>query len=545
MVLAPRIRSIVRYGSLALILAVGIWVLRPPPTVETPAETSESGTQPPPEHVRFVIKVAPGNSYLPGTQPFGMDLTIRGLTDVIARFQKHFPDTRIEILNVPGVREYLVTQLSGGQAPDIINVNVEDVWTDVQKGWYVPLDSFLEAPNPFVVAKGDASLPGAQQWWDMFSNQAISRGKAAPDGRNYCITYDMIETGIYYNKTIFAKLGLSIPRTWEEFEDGMQRLKDAGYIPLLMGLWTYNDWCTDLFFDQLYHGILPGIDLVQDPVREQYLHGYLDWDEITFLFRKGFFHPDDPRYRDLWRIMRRLKDFTNKDMVGTDQLREFVTGNAAMLWSVSAIAYRLASDPKLGFDWGVFYLPPFTKATSPYASGTPMCVIGGSGTQLEVTCSAIKDTDPSLSMTERMEKSERLKRVIAFLQFMCLPENYELIVNEYPCLLPNIRGVKALPVLQPFAEILKRRYTTTKWVYTFDLRFNEIQMRMLALYLTDGIGLDEFLRWQENNIRAATKQVLKRKHVDLKTMEARWRELAPLRATMKGLPPETRGESAR
>ena len=169
-----------------------------------------------------------------------------------------------------------------------------------------------------------------------------------------------------------------------------------------------------------------------------------------------------------------------------------------------------------------------------------MCVIGGSGTQLEVTCSALADTDPGLPMEQRVDQSERLQRVISFLQFMCLPVNYARIVNEYPCMLPNIRGVDALPILQPFADILDRRYTTTKWVYTFDLRFNEIQMRMLALYLTDGIDLDEFLRWQENNIRAATDNLVSRKPVDRKELEARWQALAPLRANMPDLPPEPR-----
>jgi len=80
-----------------------------------------------------------------------------------------------------------------------------------------PLDVFLEAPNPFVVEKGDPALPGAKQWWDMFIYQAISRGKAAPDNRNYCLTFDMIETGIFYNKTLFAQLGLKPPETWGEF----------------------------------------------------------------------------------------------------------------------------------------------------------------------------------------------------------------------------------------------------------------------------------------------------------------------------------------
>jgi hypothetical protein len=158
-----------------------------------------------------------------------------------------------------------------------------------------------------------------------------------------------------------------------------------------------------------------------------------------------------------------------------------------------------------------------------------MCVIGGAGTQYEVSNSAYGDTgDP--------ETSERLKRVIALLQFLMVPENYERVVNEYPSMLPNVIGVPVLPAVQPFADILERRYTTTKWVYTFDLKFNDIQALMLELYLYDGIGLEEFMRWQVDNVRTATRNLQLRKPLDLTRLEARWNELAPLRAGMEGLP---------
>jgi hypothetical protein len=234
--------------------------------------------------------------------------------------------------------------------------------------------------------------------------------------------------------------------------------------------------------------------------------------------------------------MHALKYYTNRDLHSTDLTREFVTQHAAMLWSMPNLSYRFQADPHLGFEWGVFYLPPFTRKTSPHASGVPMCVIGGSGTQYSVTNSALRDTDPSLPLEARIARSERLKRVIAFLQFLCIPAQYERIVNEYPAEIPNIRGVKPLPLLQPFCEILERSYTDTKWIYTFDLRFSEIQTRMLGLYLTDGISFDEFLEWEEKNILSACRNLELRKNIDMASLERAWDSLAPLRAAMTGLP---------
>ena len=526
------LRTIWRYGSLAAVLVLGGYLLLPPSGAGRAAgQSAAAGAK-----AKYVLKFAPGWNYLPGSRPGGIGEPLEGLKTVIARFESENRDTHIEVLNVPGVREYLVTQLSSGAAPDIVNVNVENVWVDVQKDWYVPLDTFLERPNQFV----KPGLPGSRQWWDMFRYQAISRGKAAPNGKNYCLSLDMVETGIFYNKTLFDKLSLVPPQTWEQFIDVLSRVQAEGKIPLLMSLGAFSDWAKDLIFDQLYYDLLPGIDLKKDPKREGYLQGYLDPAELVFLHRKGFFTPSDPRYVQLWKIMRQLKRYTNDNMTSMDLTREFVTQRGAMLWASSPLTHRLSADTKLGFEWGVFYLPQFTKKTAKYASGKPMCVIGGVASQFEVTCSAVGDTSAKLPMAERMARSERLKRVIAFLQFLCVPANTRTVVNEYACFLPNIVGVEPLGPLKPFAEILKRRYTTTKWVFSFGLRFRFIQDRMLSLYLVDGIDLDEFIDWQEKNVASAAANFVRRKKPDMAALAAEWKRRAPARAKMIDLPPAAR-----
>lgn len=531
--------SAIKHVSLIAILFTAAYFLLP--SSDTADDTSAADTMQPESQsrdVKFLLKISPGNAFLPDSTPFGVVKPLQGFKRLVRAFEARHPDTRIEIVNVPIVREYLVTQLSSGAAPDVVVVNVEDVWVDVQKGWYVPLDSFLEAPNPFVVEKNQPDLPGSVQWWDMFKYQAISRGKAAPNGKNYCLSMTMVETGILYNKTMFKRLGLEPPEDWDQFLRILQKCRAEEITPLLMDLGSFSDWAKDLIFDQLYYDLLPGIDLKRDAEREAYLQGYLDPEELVFLHGKGFFTRQDPRYVQVWQIMRDLREYVNKDISSTDLTREFVTQRAAMLWSGSWLTGRLTMDRKLGFEWGVFYLPRFTKNTSQYASGEPMCVIGGSASQYEVTNSALSDTDPSLPIEERMAKSERLKRVIAFLQFYCLPENSEMVVNEFPCHLPNIVGVEPLPVLDPFAEILERRYTTTKWLFSFDLRYSYINNRMLAMYLADGIDLDEFMDWQVKNIAAASRNLLRRKNPDMDALEAEWLRLAPVRAGMKDLPPE-------
>ncbi len=450
---------------------------------------------------------------------------LEGLTKVKEAFEKLYPDTRIEYSEAPvGSREYLVTQLAAEQAPEIINVNVEDVWQDVQKGWYVGLDPYLIAPNPFI-PKGK---PGSVQWWDQFKYQSISRGKGAPDGKMYCLSYDMVETGIFYNKNIFKKLGLAVPKSWPEFLTIQETIRKAGIIPMLAGSGEIADWGMDLVFDQMYDDILPGIDVIKDPVREVYLDGYLDWDEISFLFRKGFFTKKDLRFVQTFRELKNWRKYFQKNM-NSDVTKMFVAQQGAMWWTASASVNRLVFDKEVKFDWGVFYLPSMPRSYNKYANGHDQVVIGGSGTQLEVTNSAFNDTG-------KPETSEKLKRTIAFLQFMCTPENSNIVVNEMLAFLPNIVGVAPKQELAIFHEFLMKKYTTTKWLFTFDLRFNEIYRRMLDLYLNDGISEPEFMEWMESNVRTASDTVIRRKQLDLSPMEKTWQSLSAARSKMVDLP---------
>ena len=456
---------------------------------------------------------------------------LKGLNEVAAAFRKVYPDTAIEFVDVPQTREYLVTQLMGEQAPDIININVEDVWQDVQKGWYVPLDKYLEAPNPY--------LPGNKQWWDQFKYQAISRGKAAPDGKMYCITLDMIETGIFYNKDIFKRLGISPPTDWVDFlamQEKISKAKGADgkpLTPMLVDQGALADWGVDLFFDQLYREIRPAIDLKKDPKRDAYMKGYLDWDEIAFLYKKGFFSKNDPRWREVFRLLKDWRRYFVKDFGATNMERNFITQKGAMYWSSSFTVNKLSRDPNLGFEWDVFYLPAMPRSFNRYANSYPMCVIGEAATQYSVTNSAINDTGSA-------DTSEKLKRVVAFLQFMCLPENTDKVVNEMVALMPNILGVKTHPELHRFQEILERDYAMSKWMFTFDLRFNEIWTRMLFLYLQSGITEDEFMEWVDKNIGLASETIIRRKKLDLAPFEAKWQQTTPIRQQMEDLPSEAR-----
>lgn len=518
---------------LNIILLLSVWALWPSaskdPETEKGAKMKAPAIKAPAAGKKYVLRIAPGPFYMPGTMPGNVGDPLEGFDKVAREFEKLFPDTQIEYVNVPNtLREWLVTQLGSGTAPDILNVNVEDVWQDVQKGWYVPFDDYLNKPNPFV----KPGAPGSQKWWDVFKFQTISRGKSGPDDRMYCVVMDMVETGIYYNKDIFDKLGLKPPNDWAEFLALQQKLKDAGYIPMLCSISALADWANDIIFDQLYIDEIPGIDVKTDTAeRAAFLKHYMDWDEISFLYEKGFFTRKDPRFVEVFKVMKAWRKYMNADLSGTDLMKSFITQEGAMLWDGSWSVQKLTKDPDINFRWGMFYLPPIPRSYCRFAPEKPhpACYIGEAASQFSITSMAFRDTGSSAT-------SERLKRCVAFLQFLTTPEQTNTVVNECLAFMPNVVGVPTHKELLPFEANLSHDYTSTKWLFTFDLRFSEILQRMLELYLNDGMTQDDFLQWMEKNLDTASKNVIQRKKIDVSEFEKRWTELAPLRKTMEGLP---------
>jgi raffinose/stachyose/melibiose transport system substrate-binding protein len=51
--------------------------------------------------------------------------------------------------------------------------------------------------------------------------------------------------GVYYNRKIYEELGLSVPKTWDEFMANNAKVKEAGKVPVAT---TFGDtWTSQLF----------------------------------------------------------------------------------------------------------------------------------------------------------------------------------------------------------------------------------------------------------------------------------------------------------
>lgn len=84
--------------------------------------------------------------------------------------------------------------------------------------------------------------------WDnnnLHQDFASTRSSMSVDGKQYGVPATYYQWGMYYNADIFNELGLSEPRTWEEFMSVNETIKNAGYTPITIGtrfLWTTAGW---------------------------------------------------------------------------------------------------------------------------------------------------------------------------------------------------------------------------------------------------------------------------------------------------------------
>ncbi len=470
---------------------------------ETAAESQADTTNTNDNAIRIDLNV-----YTPGTIPQGIGDRNKVALDIAREWEERHPGRRIrfqQLINTgSGEGEWLKTQLLGGIAPEIINQNAEIAWQDVDKGWYVPLDEYLERPTPYA--------EGNPRWLDTFANQALVGAKRAPDGKLYCISIDIVETGMFYNKDLLERAGVEkVPETWEEMYAAFEKIEKIDKIPMTAVMNLASDWGQDIIFEMLYHDILPDMDVI--PTRADaaaYMSHYLDPQEAGFLFTKGFFTRRDPRWREQFRILRDWRQYWAKEQKNTDPDRLFLTGRLALLWNGSWFIRRMAMDPYVDFEWGVAYIPTLTRETSPYASGTPATVIGGAAVQLHVTNSAVLN--------------DCVEECVDFLMYLCAPKNIERLAEESLVYIPNIKGAKMDPRLAPFNEIFQRRYCAIKWLDSFDGEYKKYFRRMLDYYLNDGVDLDGFLAMLEDNFAGWVESHRNDVAWDFDAMEKVWKE---------------------
>lgn len=149
------------------------------------------------------------------------------LQKLVDKFNESHEDVTIKITAPADAGTVLKTRMAKNDMPDIVMMGGDNNYTEVESaGMLVDLSD-----QDYISNIQDSYM---QMVYD------VNKDK---EEKAYGVPYATNASGVIYNVDKFEELGLEIPKTWDEFIDVLDQIKDAGEQPLLM---TYKDAWTSL-----------------------------------------------------------------------------------------------------------------------------------------------------------------------------------------------------------------------------------------------------------------------------------------------------------
>ncbi|MGE8080256.1 ABC transporter substrate-binding protein [Peribacillus loiseleuriae] len=147
--------------------------------------------------------------------------------NVIAQFEQDHPGTKVKLNRIPNdaYKQKLSVAMSGGNPPDIFQS-----WGG---GW---LKNFVDQGKVLDITD--------QVDQDLYLENAIANTKF--DEKVYGVPLGISTDVMFYNKEIFAKYNLKEPKTYEEFVQVIETLKENKIIPI--ALTNKTKWPGSYFF---------------------------------------------------------------------------------------------------------------------------------------------------------------------------------------------------------------------------------------------------------------------------------------------------------
>lgn len=363
------------------------------------------------------------------------------------RFEKLYPNVTIEWVrgmnkkDLAALANYYTVHFSSGDAPDI-SMSLNQIAED---GWYLPMDRYLEQPNPFVSNNRRWKEQFPDYLWEKDWFSSAVNGKMAVTGIPITL-YSGSATAIFYNKEIFSEQGIDIPSSYLEFIRTAEHLNDKGYIGLRP--WTAQkqiySWAFSFNLGPYYFEKNVASKLKID-MNSSYSNA-----ELIRSVKEGLLSPVHNDYaKELYMNFKKFFDVSPPNWAFTDFSKPWVEGEVAMFedgtWSLGTEN----ANSERTFEFGMFPPIPLSVEESKYVSAPKYTKSGPYQPEPTVTLSIIR---PSV------EKHGTEEAAVRFLQFLTAPENLTLLIQEDQT---SIGAVDGVPVPALLEEWFSRPFPIT------------------------------------------------------------------------------------
>jgi ABC-type glycerol-3-phosphate transport system substrate-binding protein len=372
-------------------------------------------------------------------------------TRVLAeQFMSENPDVRIEWIDATGYTDsttdhaaWLTARIAGGDAPDIIWCLH---WVPVQNGWAMPIEEYLDQPNPFA--------PQYARWRDIFWPR-LMQSLVQADGHEYVAPIDTewpnLKYWLVYDVDYFNQQGLQPCKTWTEFKELSAALKALG-----SGLSPWPNEAASGNMWPLALQILP--PMMQEVCVQMDTDGdfFVGTPEGLEAWKKGLIRNTTPLYRRAWREMYEL---------ASSWVDGFATADLELMWREARVHLRceaqstftaLYFDPTVPFEMSVIVPPlPTSQDVPPTAdmpgASDPYLLTAGDGSVPGDYITALQSTGYVL-LDEMVRTHDNADETMAWLQFMTTPENDGYVVNENQQWIPSAKDAPLGPL---YGEVSK------------------------------------------------------------------------------------------
>jgi raffinose/stachyose/melibiose transport system substrate-binding protein len=224
---------------------------QPTQVAAQPTQAPAATQAPPPTQApqAQVVTINVLDQFTEASDNAGMDLLSQ-------MFMAKYPNIKIkrDAVTSDNMRTMVQTELASGTGPDVIYYDTGPGFGGVlaNAGLLLPLDDYY----------------ALYKWDDRIFTW--TKARTTFKGKVYGIGNELEFVGAYYNKTLFDKLGLSVPKTYDDLIPLCQKAKAAGYVPIAFA--DSDKWEAYHQFSLLTNNLIgpTGIDNI--------LHGDGRWD---------------------------------------------------------------------------------------------------------------------------------------------------------------------------------------------------------------------------------------------------------------------------
>lgn len=162
------------------------------------------------------------------TRMAGTTTQVEIYNDIINEFKEKHPEVTIvddSQGDESAFNNILSTDIASGTMANIFRIQgVANLSEYIDNGLIMDMKPYLEEDAEW----GAGFTEGALSYYEVPGKEGI-----------YGIPMESGLIGVYYNKDLLAKAGIStFPETWTQFKDAIKKLKDSGVIPIAMGCQT-------------------------------------------------------------------------------------------------------------------------------------------------------------------------------------------------------------------------------------------------------------------------------------------------------------------